>query len=164
MRIGHGYDVHLFKEGRRLILGGVEIPFEKGLEGHSDADVLVHAVIDAILGAAGLPDIGKQFPDSDERYKDISSLKLLEAARDKVYSLGYTVGNIDCTLIMLKPKIGSYTDKMKENISKALNIETNRLNIKATTEEGAGLGERAAGAHAVALLNGGEGIFGGIFT
>lgn len=164
MRIGHGYDVHLFKEGRRLILGGVEIPFEKGLEGHSDADVLVHAVIDAILGAAGLPDIGKQFPDSDERYKDISSLKLLEAARDKVYSLGYTVGNIDCTLVMLKPKIGSYTDKMKENISKALNIETNRLNIKATTEEGAGLGERAAGAHAVALLNGGEGIFGGIFT
>lgn len=164
MRIGHGYDVHLFKEGRRLILGGVEIPFEKGLDGHSDADVLVHAVIDAILGAAGLPDIGKQFPDSDERYKDISSLKLLEAARDKVYSLGYTVGNIDCTLIMLKPKIGSYTDKMKENISKALNIETNRLNIKATTEEGAGLGERAAGAHAVALLNGGEGIFGGIFT
>lgn len=164
MRIGHGYDVHLFKEGRRLILGGVEIPFEKGLEGHSDADVLVHAVIDAILGAAGLPDIGKQFPDSDERYKDISSLKLLEAARDKVYSLGYTVGNIDCTLVMLKPKIGSYTDKMKENISKALNIETNCLNIKATTEEGAGLGERAAGAHAVALLNGGEGIFGGIFT
>ena len=106
MRIGHGYDAHLFKEGRKLILGGVEIPSEKGLDGHSDADVLVHAVIDAILGAAGLPDIGKQFPDSDERYKDISSLKLLEAARDMVYSSGYTIGNIDCTLIMLKPKIG----------------------------------------------------------
>lgn len=111
----------------------MEIPSEKGLDGHSDADVLVHAVIDAILGAAGLPDIGKQFPDSDERYKDISSLKLLEAARDMVYSSGYTVGNIDCTLIMLKPKIGKYTEKMKENICKALNIDLNRLNIKATT-------------------------------
>ncbi len=152
MRIGHGYDAHLFKEGRKLILGGVEIPSEKGLDGHSDADVLVHAVIDAILGAAGLPDIGKQFPDSDERYKDISSLKLLEAARDMVYSSG--------TLIMLKPKIGKYTEKMKENICKALNIDLNRLNIKATTEEGAGLGEKAAGAHAVVLLNGG-GAFSG---
>lgn len=160
MRIGHGYDAHLFKEGRKLILGGVEITSEKGLDGHSDADVLVHAVIDAILGAAGLPDIGKQFPDSDERYKDISSLKLLEAARDMVYSSGYTVGNIDCTLIMLKPKIGKYTEKMKENICKALNIDLNRLNIKATTEEGAGLGEKAAGAHAVVLLNGG-GAFSG---
>lgn len=152
MRIGHGYDVHLFKEGRKLILGGVEIPNDKGLDGHSDADVLVHAVIDALLGAAGLPDIGKQFPDSDEKYKDISSLKLLENVRDKVYSSGYSVGNIDCTLIMLKPKIQKYTDRMKENICNSLNISSDRLNIKATTEEGAGLGEKAAGAHAVVLL------------
>ncbi|MCM1055604.1 MAG: 2-C-methyl-D-erythritol 2,4-cyclodiphosphate synthase [Bacteroides sp.] len=163
MRIGHGYDVHLFKEGRRLILGGVEIPFEKGLDGHSDADVLVHAIMDALLGAAGLPDIGKLFPDTDVKYEGISSLKLLEAVRDKLYSLGYSVGNIDCTVVMLNPKIGQYTEKMKSNICGCLNIEESRLNIKATTEEGAGLGENAAGAHAVVLLNGCEGFFGGVF-
>lgn len=162
MRIGHGYDVHLFKEGRKLILGGVEIPSEKGLDGHSDADVLVHAVMDALLGAAGLPDIGKLFPDNDVKYEGISSLRLLEAVRDKVYSLGYGVGNIDCTVVMLRPKIGKYTDEMKRNICGCLNIEENRVNIKATTEEGVGLGEKAAGAHAVVLLN--EGVFfGGVF-
>lgn len=163
MRIGHGYDVHLFKEGRKLILGGVEIPYEKGLDGHSDADVLVHAIMDALLGAAGLPDIGKLFPDTDMKYEGISSLKLLEAVRDKIYSLGYSVGNIDCTVIMLKPKIGKYTEEMKANICKCLNITENQINIKATTEEGAGLGERAAGAHAVVLLNENGGFFGGVF-
>lgn len=163
MRIGHGYDVHKFKENRKLILGGVEIPFEKGLDGHSDADVLVHAVIDAILGAAGLPDIGKQFPDTDEQYKGISSLKLLEAARDKVYASGYGIGNIDCTVIMLRPKIGAYIDEMRENIAKTLNIDKNRVNVKATTEEGAGLGEVAAGAHSVVLLSESGGFFGGVF-
>lgn len=163
MRIGHGYDVHLFKEGRRLILGGVEIPYEKGLDGHSDADVLVHAIMDALLGAAGLPDIGKLFPDTDMKYEGISSLKLLEAVRDKIYSLGYSVGNIDCTVVMLKPKIGKYTEEMKTNICKCLNIAENQLNIKATTEEGAGLGENAAGAHAVVLLNENGGFFGGVF-
>lgn len=163
MRIGHGYDVHLFKEGRRLILGGVEIPCEKGLDGHSDADVLVHAIMDALLGAAGLPDIGKLFPDTDMKYEGISSLKLLEAVRDKIYSLGYSVGNIDCTVVMLKPKIGKYTEDMKANICKCLNIAENQLNIKATTEEGAGLGENAAGAHAVVLLNENGGFFGGVF-
>lgn len=162
MRIGHGYDVHLFKEGRKLILGGVEIPYEKGLDGHSDADVLVHAIMDALLGAAGLPDIGKLFPDTDVKYEGISSLKLLEAVRNKIYPLGYSVGNIDCTVVMLKPKIGKYTDEMKKNICYSLNIAENQLNIKATTEEGAGLGEEAAGAHAVVLLNGCEGFFGGI--
>lgn len=163
MRIGHGYDVHLFKEGRRLILGGVEIPCEKGLDGHSDADVLVHAIMDALLGAAGLPDIGKLFPDTDMKYEGISSLKLLEAVRDKIYSLGYSVGNIDCTIVMLRPKIGKYTEEMKANICKCLNIVENQLNIKATTEEGAGLGENAAGAHAVVLLNENGGFFGGVF-
>lgn len=162
MRIGHGYDVHLFKEGRKLILGGVEIPYKKGLDGHSDADVLVHAIMDALLGAAGLPDIGKLFPDTDVKYEGISSLKLLEAVRNKIYPLGYSVGNIDCTVVMLKPKIGKYTDEMKKNICHSLNIAENQLNIKATTEEGAGLGEEAAGAHAVVLLNGCEGFFGGI--
>lgn len=163
MRIGHGYDVHLFGEGRKLILGGVEIPFEKGLDGHSDADVLVHAIMDALLGAAGLPDIGKLFPDTDARYEGASSLKLLETVRDRIYSLGYSVGNIDCTVVMLKPKIGKFTDEMKRNIGKCLNIEENRINVKATTEEGAGLGENAAGAHAVVLLNEGAGFFGGVF-
>ena len=163
MRIGHGYDVHLFKEGRKLILGGVEIPCEKGLDGHSDADVLVHAVMDALLGAAGLPDIGKLFPDTDDKYEGVSSLKLLEAVRDRIYSLGYSVGNIDCTVVMLKPKIGKYSDEMRANICGCLNIEENRVNIKATTEEGAGLGEKAAGAHAVVLLNENAGFLGGIF-
>lgn len=162
MRIGHGYDVHLFKEGRKLILGGVEIPCDKGLDGHSDADVLVHAVMDALLGAAGLPDIGKLFPDNDEKYEGISSLKLLETVRDKIYSLGYSVGNIDCTVVMLKPKIGKYIDEMRGNICRCLNIDESRVNIKATTEEGVGLGEKAAGAHAVVLLNESGSFLGGV--
>lgn len=164
MRIGHGYDVHLFKEGRRLILGGVDIPYQKGLDGHSDADVLVHAIMDALLGAAGLGDIGKMFPDTDMQYKDISSLVLLEKVKDRIYGMGYSVANIDCTVVMLKPKIADYTDKMRENISRCLEIGVEQVNIKATTEEGAGLGEKAAGAHAVVLLNGGDmGFFGAVF-
>lgn len=164
MRIGHGYDVHLFKEGRRLILGGTEIPCEKGLDGHSDADVLVHAIMDALLGAAGLGDIGQMFPDTDPQYKDISSLRLLEKVKERIYAMGYTVANIDCTVIMLRPKIADYKEQMKENICGCLGIAPNQLNIKATTEEGAGLGERAAGAHAVVLLNGGDmGFFGAVF-
>ena len=163
MRIGTGYDVHRLTEDRKLIIGGVDIPYEKGLLGHSDADVLLHAVMDALLGAAGLPDIGKMFPDSDEKYEGISSLKLLEAVRDKIYSVGYTVGNIDCTVVMLRPKIGKYSDEMRGNICRCLNIEENRVNIKATTEEGAGLGENAAGAHAVVVLTENTGILGGLF-
>lgn len=152
MRIGHGYDVHLFAENRRLVLGGVEIPYEKGLLGHSDADVLVHAVMDALLGAAGLGDIGKHFPDSDPQYKDISSLVLLDKAVALIEENGYAIENIDCTVIMLKPKIAAYTEQMKNNIAAHCHIAPFQVNVKATTEEGAGLGEKAAGAHAVCLL------------
>lgn len=152
MKIGHGYDVHLFTEGRKLILGGVEIPFDKGLLGHSDADVLVHAVMDALLGAAGMGDIGRHFPDSDEQYRNISSLVLLDKVTEMIGKAGYIVSNIDCTLIMLKPKIAGYIPRMEENIAKHCKIGVQQVNVKATTEEGAGLGEKAAGAHAVCLL------------
>ncbi|MCH5200051.1 MAG: 2-C-methyl-D-erythritol 2,4-cyclodiphosphate synthase [Oscillospiraceae bacterium] len=164
MRIGHGYDVHLFAEGRRLVLGGVEIPCEKGLLGHSDADVLLHAVMDALLGAAGLGDIGKHFPDSDEQYKDISSLALLDKTVKLIEQSGFSVENIDCTVVMLAPKIAPYTEEMKNNIASHCHIMPQQVNIKATTEEGAGLGEAAAGAHAVCLLNGGGTLFGALFT
>ena len=164
MRIGHGYDVHLFTEGRKLVLGGVEIPHEKGLLGHSDADVLVHAVMDSLLGAAGLGDIGRHFPDTDEQYKDISSLELLDRVVKLIEQSGFAVENIDCTVIMLAPKIATYTEEMKKNIAEHCHIAPQQVNIKATTEEGAGLGERAAGAHAVCLLNGGGGFFGALFT
>ena len=167
MRIGHGYDVHLFAENRKLILGGVEIPFDKGLLGHSDADVLVHAVMDSLLGAAGLGDIGKLFPDSDPAYEGISSLALLDKVTSLIQQRGYTVGNIDCTIIMLRPKISRYTDEMRKNIDLHCHISPDSVNVKATTEEGAGLGEKAAGAHAVCLLNGGAfnggTIMGGVF-
>lgn len=164
MRIGHGYDVHLFAEGRRLVLGGVEIPYEKGLLGHSDADVLVHAVMDSLLGAAGLGDIGRHFPDTDEQYKDISSLKLLDRVMELIWQSGFAVENIDCTVIMLAPKIAPYIEEMKNNIAAHCRISTQQVNVKATTEEGAGLGERAAGAHAVSLLSGAGGFFGAIFS
>ena len=164
MRIGHGYDVHLFAEGRRLVLGGVEIPNDRGLLGHSDADVLLHAVMDSLLGAAGLGDIGRHFPDTDEQYKDISSLELLDRVTALIGQKGYTVENIDCTVIMLAPKIAPYTEEMKNNIARHCNISPQQVNVKATTEEGAGLGERAAGAHAVCLLNEGGGFFGALFT
>lgn len=163
MRIGHGYDVHVFEKGRRLVLGGVEIPYEKGLLGHSDADVPVHAVMDALLGAAGLGDIGKLFPDNDESYKDISSLVLLDKVVELIERKGYRVGNIDCTIIMLKPKISRYTEEMRKNIAAHCHVDPSAVNVKATTEEGAGLGEKAAGAHAVCILCGGDDIFGGVF-
>ncbi len=162
MRIGHGYDVHKFEEGRRLVLGGVEIPYEKGLLGHSDADVAVHAVMDALLGAAGLGDIGKLFPDSDESYRGISSLVLLDRVVELIEQKGYRVGNIDCTIVMLRPKISNYTEEMRRNIAAHCHIDPDAVNVKATTEEGAGLGEKAAGAHAVCMLFGGNDFFGGV--
>lgn len=154
MRIGHGYDVHRLVPGRRLVLGGVEIPFEKGLLGHSDADVLVHAAIDALLGAAGMGDIGRMFPDSDMAYKDISSLLLLEQACERVKRAGYLVGNLDCTVIAQAPKLAEYISEMEWNIAACMKIAEDRVNIKATTEEGLGFtgsGEAVA-AHAVVLL------------
>lgn len=154
IRVGHGYDVHRFAEGRKLIIGGVEISHSEGLLGHSDADVLLHAIMDAILGAAALGDIGRHFPDSDEKYRGISSLKLLEIVGDLIKSHGYSVKNIDATLVLQKPKIASYVDKMIENIAGVLNLPIDSINIKATTEEKLGFtgsGEGAA-AHAVALI------------
>ena len=154
MRIGHGYDVHQLTAGRKLILGGVEIPFELGLEGHSDADVLLHAVMDALLGAAGLGDIGQHFPDTDSRYEGISSLKLLALVREKLYWAGYEVGNVDVTMIAQRPKLRDYISQMEENIAEVLGVEGEQINVKATTEEHLGLtgtGEGMA-CHAVCLL------------
>lgn len=138
MRVGLGYDVHKLVEGRDLILGGVKIPFELGLLGHSDADVLLHAIMDALLGAAGLGDIGKHFPDTDPAYKGISSVKLLEHVRDLLEENMFVINNIDATVIAQKPKLRPYMDEMEEKIAKALHIERNRINLKATTEEGLG--------------------------
>ncbi|MCX7904868.1 MAG: 2-C-methyl-D-erythritol 2,4-cyclodiphosphate synthase [Caloramator sp.] len=154
MRIGHGYDVHRLVEGRKLILGGVEIPYERGLLGHSDADVLVHAIMDAILGAAALGDIGRHFPDTDEKFKGADSLKLLQEVKKLIDIKGYFISNIDATIIVQKPKLMPYIEKMRENISKTLEISIDCINIKATTEEGLGFtgsGEGIA-AHAVVLL------------
>ncbi|GHV38351.1 2-C-methyl-D-erythritol 2,4-cyclodiphosphate synthase [Clostridia bacterium] len=138
MRIGIGYDAHRLVIGRKLILGGVCIDYEKGLLGHSDADVLVHAVIDALLGAAKLGDIGKMFPDSDEAYKDVSSLLLLTEAAAKVYESSYYIENIDCVIIAEKPKLAAFIPQMEENMAKALNITPDKISVKATTEEGMG--------------------------
>ncbi len=138
MRIGLGYDVHKLVENRDLILGGVTIPYEKGLLGHSDADVLVHAIMDSLLGAAALGDIGKHFPDTDDTYKGISSIKLLEHVGGLLKDNNYKIGNIDATIIAQKPKMLPHIPKMVENISSALKIEGNRINVKATTEEGLG--------------------------
>lgn len=154
MRIGHGYDVHRLVEGRDLILGGMKVTYEKGLDGHSDADVLVHAVMDALLGAAGLGDIGKHFPDSDPQYKGISSMKLLKAVNEKIKTAGYGVGNIDVTLIAQAPKLASYLLQMEANLAVILGVSADRINIKATTEEHLGFtgsGEGIA-CHAVCLL------------
>ncbi|MBQ8413938.1 MAG: 2-C-methyl-D-erythritol 2,4-cyclodiphosphate synthase [Clostridia bacterium] len=153
-RTGCGYDVHRFSEGRKLILGGVDIPFEKGLLGHSDADVLVHAIMDALLGAASLGDIGRHFPDTDESYKGISSLELLRRVNNLIWERGYSVINIDATIVIQRPKIASYIEEMVHNISKTLNIEQGRVNIKATTEEHLGFTgrEEGAAAHAIASL------------
>ncbi len=153
-RVGHGYDVHRLVEDRKLILGGVEVPFELGLLGHSDADVLVHAVMDALLGAAGLYDIGRHFPDSSEEYKGISSLVLLEKVRELLLRKEYEIVNIDATVVLQKPKLLPYISEMKTNISSVLKIEEDRVNIKATTEEHLGFTGRSEGisAHAVAMI------------
>ncbi|HEY5563757.1 MAG TPA: 2-C-methyl-D-erythritol 2,4-cyclodiphosphate synthase [Clostridiaceae bacterium] len=154
MRIGTGYDVHRLVSDRLLILGGVNIPFHKGLLGHSDADVLLHAIMDSLLGAAALGDIGKHFPDSDDTYKGISSIRLLEKVGELIYSKGYSIENIDSTIIAEKPKLASYIEEMTINVSKALNISPGQVNVKATTEEGlgfTGIGEGIA-AQSVALL------------
>ena len=138
MRVGYGYDVHRLVENRRLIIGGVDIPFEKGLLGHSDADVLIHAVMDSLLGACALGDIGKHFPDTDDEYKGISSVELLKKTAVLIKEKNYGVVNIDATIIAQKPKMRPYIDKMRVNIAFALNIEIDRVNVKATTEEGLG--------------------------
>ena len=154
MRIGHGYDVHKLVEGRDLILGGVKIDYEKGLLGHSDADVLLHAVSDALLGAAGLGDIGKHFPDTDPRYKGADSLELLRIVAGKVREKGYRVSNIDVTMIAQRPKLLPHIPKMIENISSAVGIAPDRVNLKATTEEHLGFTGEGLGmaCHAVCLL------------
>ena len=138
MRVGMGYDVHRLVEGRKLILGGVEIPYEKGLLGHSDADVLIHAIMDALLGAAALGDIGKHFPDTDPQYKGISSVELLRHVAKLLDKNNYVIENIDATVIAQRPKLRPYMEEMTKNIAGALGIEENRLNLKATTEEGLG--------------------------
>ncbi len=152
MRIGTGYDVHKFRAGRKLILGGVEIDHLMGLAGHSDADVLVHAIMDAILGALGLGDIGIHFPDSDSRYKNISSMELLSEVRIKMEKEGYKIINIDSTLVLQEPRIAEYTGQMRENISGTLGIEKNVVNIKATTTEGLGFCGRGEGAAAQSIV------------
>lgn len=154
MRIGHGYDVHALTEGRRLIIGGVDIPHEKGLLGHSDADVLLHAVSDALLGAAALGDIGKHFPDSDMRYKGISSVTLLEHVAALLTENGYRAGNIDCTVIAQSPRLAPYINTMRANIARAVGINVDAVSVKATTEEHLGFTGQKLGisAHAVCLI------------
>ena len=154
MRIGHGYDVHKLVVGRKLILGGCEIPHTHGLLGHSDADVLVHAIMDALLGAAALGDIGKLFPDTEPIFKDVNSMKLLETVCQKINSDGYKISNIDATIIAQKPKLAGFISAMRENIAEVCKIEISQINIKATTEENLGFTGRSEGisAHAVCLL------------
>lgn len=155
MRIGHGYDVHKLVEGRKLILGGVEILYEKGLLGHSDADVLLHAIADSLLGAAALGDIGKLFPDSDEKYKGADSLVLLGEVAARLCEAGYRVVNVDSTVIAQAPKLAPHIEAMRENIARALNVPTDSVSVKATTEEGLGFSGRKEGiaAHAVCLID-----------
>lgn len=145
MRIGMGYDVHKLVEGRKLIIGGVEISYEKGLLGHSDADVLLHAIMDSILGAAALGDIGKHFPDTDERFKGISSILLLKEVGRLIKEKGYVIENIDSTIIAQRPKMAPHINTIIKNIAEALNIEEDRINVKATTEEGLGFTGRGEG-------------------
>lgn len=154
MRIGHGYDVHRLVEGRKLILGGVDIPWEKGLLGHSDADVLLHALMDALLGAAALGDIGLHFPDKDERYRGADSLKLLREVKKMLDKDGYRLVNADCTVLAQKPKLMPYIQQMRANIAEALDTDLNRISVKATTEEGLGFTGDGSGiaAHAVVLI------------
>lgn len=155
MRIGMGYDVHRLVENRKLILGGVEIPFEKGLLGHSDADVLLHAIMDSLLGACALGDIGKHFPDTDERFKGISSILLLKETGKLISSKGYSINNIDATIIAQKPKMLPHIETMRSNIAEALNIDIDQINVKATTEEGLGFTGEMLGisAQSIASVN-----------
>ena len=150
-RVGYGYDAHRFAPNRKLILGGVEVPFEQGLDGHSDADVLVHAVCDALLGALALGDIGRHFPDTDPTYKGIDSLILLRKTGELLAKKGYRVGNIDVTLRMQKPKIAAYVPAMQENMAKALRVETGQISVKATTTEKMGFEGQGEGASASAV-------------
>lgn len=154
LRIGHGYDVHRLTEGRALILGGVTVPYEKGLAGHSDADVLTHAVMDALLGAAGLPDIGNLFPDNDNAFLNISSIYLLEKVAEKLREVGVQVVNIDATLVAQAPKIAPYRLEMRQNMAAALGVSVEQVGVKATTEEHLGFTGDGSGmaAHAVALV------------
>ena len=154
MRIGHGYDVHRLTTGRDLILGGEKIPYEKGLDGHSDADVLIHAVMDALLGAAGLGDIGRHFPDTDPTYKGISSMKLLKIVCEKITAAGFRIGNIDVTMIAQRPKLKDHIPQMEINIASMLDIAPDRVNVKATTEEHLGFTGEGQGmsCHSVCLL------------
>ncbi|BCI60115.1 2-C-methyl-D-erythritol 2,4-cyclodiphosphate synthase [Solibaculum mannosilyticum] len=156
MRIGHGYDVHRLVEGRPLIVGGVEIPYEKGLLGHSDADVLLHAIADALLGSVGLGDIGLHFPDTDARFKDADSSLLLEHVVQLLRERKYRVGNIDATIVAQRPKMRPYIQQMRDNVAKICGVEADQVNIKATTEEGLGFTGRgeAIAAHAVCLVEG----------
>lgn len=154
IKIGHGYDVHRFAENRKLILGGVEIEYEKGLLGHSDADVLVHALMDAILGALGKGDIGKHFPDTDEKYRGADSMKLLEKVCEIMRDEGYSLSNADCTVIAQAPKLAPHIQKMRENIAAVIGCDVSDVNVKATTEEKLGFTGRLEGisAHAVCLI------------
>ena len=154
IRIGHGYDVHKLVEGRRMILGGVEIPYEKGLLGHSDADVLIHAIMDSLLGALALGDIGRHFPDTSKEFEGISSMHLLTKVKAMLDERGASVVNIDATIILQRPKVAPYIEHMVKNIAFALNIPDSRINVKATTEEHLGLTGRGEGvsAHAVSLI------------
>ena len=155
MKIGYGYDAHKLVEGRALILGGVKVPFEKGLLGHSDADVLLHAMIDALIGALGEGDIGRHFPPNDPRYKDISSVKLLGSINELLAAKGYSVSNIDSTVVAEAPKLAPFIDQMRSGIAKTLGISVDQVNVKAKTEEGLGFtGEgRGMSAHAVCLIH-----------
>ena len=160
LRVGIGYDVHRFVKGRRLVLGGVEIPFGEGLDGHSDADVLVHAVIDALLGAAALGDIGTHFPPSYEKYRDVDSLnQLLPQVVDLLSQHDWVVGNIDCVVVADRPKIAKYIPQIREGISRICKIEENCVGVKATTEEGIGLAGHGIGAHVVCTIL----VKGGVF-
>lgn len=154
IRIGHGYDVHRLVSGRKLILGGVEISYEKGLDGHSDADVLLHAICDAIIGALSLGDIGKLYPDSDDKFLNINSRILLKDAAKRMTEAGYIIGNVDATVIAQSPKLSSYIDQMRKNIAEDLSTNEQNVNVKATTEEHLGFTGRGEGisAHAVCII------------
>lgn len=154
MRIGHGYDVHKLTPGRKLILGGVDVPYHEGLLGHSDADVLTHAVMDALLGAAGLGDIGRHFPDTDPAYAGADSLKLLERVIELLGEAGYAVGNVDATVLAQAPKLAPHIPQMRENLARVMGVDPGRVNVKATTEEGLGFtgAKQGIAAHAVALI------------